>query len=133
MASFSVDGYATALLIPPKGSYAHGVSGNPATIYGYGTWTNGPIAASYLSTHLGVPLSTDYAYGHAKGGSLFGATIDNTYTNSTANAPDAIHQIKNYTSQSSTKTNIATTLHFLWIGANDIVTHPAFHSYRRTH
>ena len=101
-----------------NGSYAHGVSGIPATIYGSGTWTNGPVCASYLSTHLGVSLSTNYAYGHAAGGSLFGATIDNSYTKSPAGAPDAIHQIKNYTSNSNTKININTTLHFLWIGAN---------------
>lgn len=107
-------------MLTTSGSYAHGVSGNPATIYGFGTWTNGPVAVSYLSTYLGIPLATDYAYGHANGGSLFGATIDNTYTNSTAGAPDAIHQIKNYTSNASTKAKINSTLHFLWIGANDI-------------
>ena len=103
------------------GSYAHGVtdpSGVNPKVYGYGTWTNGAVAVSYLSDMLNVPLEKDYAYGHADGGSKFGATIDNAYTQSTANAPSSKDQIAEYTG--SSPFNVADTLHFLWIGANDI-------------
>ncbi|TKA57533.1 hypothetical protein B0A55_10997 [Friedmanniomyces simplex] len=61
-----------------NGSYAHGINGDPANIYGFGTWTDGPVAVSYLAEHLGVPL-TDYAFGACCGGGSFGATINNTY------------------------------------------------------
>ncbi len=104
------------------GSYAHGVAqaGDPTnTIYGFRTWTDGPVAVSYLVDLLGVPLATDYAFGHANGGSLFGATIDNAYTPSTANAPSSKEQIANYTATGELSM-VGETLHFLWIGANDI-------------
>jgi len=77
------------------------------------------VAVSFLVDHLGVPLTTNYAFGHANGGSLFGATIDNTYTQSTANAPSSKDQIANY-SATGDHSQIGQTLHFLWIGANDI-------------
>ena len=104
------------------GSVAHGVAqdGDPSnTIYGFRTWTNGPIAVSYLAGLLEVPLAVDYAYGHASGGSKFGATIDNSYTKSDANAPSSKDQIANYTS-STEFAHVSDALHFLWIGANDI-------------
>ena len=104
-----------------NGSVANGVAdaNNPTnSIYGFNTWTDGPIMASYLSSLLGVPL-LDYAFGHADGGSKFGATIDNSYTQSTANAPSSKDQIANYTS-SSNVASARNSLHFLWIGANDI-------------
>ena len=118
---FTSNTFDTSANILCLGSYAHCVAdptncGNK--IYGFGTWTDGPIAVSYLVTELGVPLTTDYAFGHANGGSLFGATIDNAYTQSTANAPSAKDQIATYTT--SNPTDIADALHFLWIGANDI-------------
>lgn len=106
-----------------NGSVAHGVAspGHPNnTIYGFRTWTDGPIAVSYLVDLLGVPLATDYAFGHAAGGSKFGATINNTYNLSPAGAPDAFEQLKNYTSTPGFKDDIAKTMHFLWFGANDI-------------
>ncbi|KAJ8608060.1 hypothetical protein MRB53_039895 [Persea americana] len=105
-----------------NGSFAHGVQdSNPQnTIYGYRTWTNGPVAVSYLSTYLNTPLTTDYAFGHANGGSLFGATIDNAYTKSTANAPSSKDQINTYLASPGVASTIGSTLHFLWIGANDI-------------
>lgn len=34
-----------------NGSYAHGITGSPANVYGFGTWTNGPVAVSYLVSH----------------------------------------------------------------------------------
>lgn len=107
-----------------NGSYAHGVTDpshkNPK-VYGFGTWTNGPVAVSYLSDNIKTPLVADFAYGHADGGSKFGATIDNTYTKSTAGAPSSKDQINNYTTTyPNVKSSIADTLHFLWIGNNDI-------------
>lgn len=90
------------------------------TIYGYRTWTDGPVAISYLVDLLKLPLKYDFAIGHKSGGSKFGATINNTYTNSTAGVPAAVDQIKNYTSHATYNANIAKNLHFLWIGANDI-------------
>lgn len=65
-----------------------------------------------------MPL-LDYAYGHADGGSRFGATVDNSYTQSTANAPSSKDQISNYTS-SAHVADAKSALHFLWIGNNDI-------------
>lgn len=105
------------------GSYAHGVAdpNNPKnTIYGYKTWTNGPVAVSYLSTLIDTPLTADFAFGGADGGSKLGATINNSYTPS-AYAQDGFQQVKNYTSTPGLrKSEIADTLHFLWIGNNDI-------------
>lgn len=40
-----------------NGSYAHGITGDPANVYGFGTWTDGPVAVSYLADLLGVPLT----------------------------------------------------------------------------
>lgn len=95
-------------------------AGDPTNkIYGASTWTNGPVAVSYLSSLLDTPLTKDLAYGHKNGGSLFGATIDNDYTKSTASAPSTKEQIASYKT-SFDKATIAETLHFLWIGANDI-------------
>lgn len=102
------------------GSSAHGVAGNPETIYGFGTWTNGPVAVSYLSDDLGTPL-TDYAFGHSDGGANFGATTDNSFTKSNSGAPSAKDQIANYTAQGDTASKMAQTLHFMWIGNNDVI------------
>lgn len=110
-----------------NGSVAHCVAAAPPTnpgkcnntIYGASTWTDGPIAVSFLVTYLNMSLTLDFAFGHANGGSKFGATIDNSFTNSFA--PSAKDQIANYTNgPAAYRTNIAKTLHFLWIGANDI-------------
>lgn len=110
-----------------NGSYAHCVAAPgdcTNTIYGARTWTDGPVAISYLSTLLGVPLAADHAFGHASGGSLFGATIDNAFTQSTAHAPSAKEQVGNYTAQlaasRTSAASVAQALHFVWIGANDI-------------
>ena len=68
-----------------NGSYAHNVAADNAThvvkgnaIYGARTWTNGPVAVSYLADLLGVPMDQNFAFGHAWGGANFGATIDDT-------------------------------------------------------
>ncbi|KAF6232046.1 hypothetical protein HO173_009883 [Letharia columbiana] len=76
-----------------NGSYAHNVAawsptnvvdGN--TIYGARTWTSGPVAVSYLTDLLGVPMDQNFAFGGAWGGSRFGATIDDTMQQSNFSA-----------------------------------------------
>lgn len=105
-----------------NGSSDHNMAGNPETIYGYKTWTDGPIAAEVLADNMKLPIVYDFAFGHANGGSLFGATVDNTFTQSMAMAPSAADQIQNYTSSGYyNKGTIGQTLHFLWIGNNDVI------------
>lgn len=106
-----------------NGSSDHGVAGNPETIYGFKTWTDGPIAAEVLANLLQIPIKYDYAYGHAAGGSKFGATVDNHFTQSDANAPSCADQVKNYTSTGYyyNKNTVANSIHFLWCGNNDVL------------
>ena len=126
-----------------NGSYAHNVAANSPTdvvdgnkIYGARTWTNGPVAVSYLTDLLGVPMNQNFAFGHAWGGSHFGATIDDTVQQSNFSAsledgpwfnsgrfsepcwgaPSAKIQINDYIKGGVNKE----ALHFLWIGANDM-------------
>lgn len=82
----------------------------------YGTWTNGPVAISYLSTLLSAPL-TFYAF-RGGGGSTFGATVNNEYTTSLAGAQSLNQQIANYTSAGSA--DITQSLQFIWISENDL-------------
>jgi len=103
-----------------NGSYAHGITGSPANVYGFGTWTNGPVAVSYLSSLLSVPLQ-DFAYGGCCGGGSYGATLDNAYTPSPAGSPSLLDQIKNYTS--GDHTNIENAMQFIWVGQNDLSEH----------
>ncbi|KAF2121439.1 hypothetical protein BDV96DRAFT_564261 [Lophiotrema nucula] len=103
-----------------NGSYAHGITGDPATVYGYGTWTNGPVAVSYLSSLFNAPL-TDYAYGGCCGGGDFGATFDNAYTKSNAGAASLVDQIANYSSTGYA--GIKESLGFVWVGQNDLSLH----------
>lgn len=103
-----------------NGSYAHGITGSPATVYGYGTWTNGPVAVSYLANLLGVRLR-DFAFGGCCGGSSFGATLDNTYTKSPAGSPSLLDQVANYTS--SNHDNVKHAMEFVWVGQNDLSKH----------
>lgn len=72
-----------------NGYYAHGITGDPASVYGFGTWTNGPVAVSCLSDLLSAPI-TDYAFGGCCGGGDFGATFDNAYTSSPAKAASLV-------------------------------------------
>lgn len=103
-----------------NGSYAHGITGSPANVYGFGTWTNGPVAVSYLSSLLSAPLQ-DFAYGGCCGGGSFGATLDNTYTASPAKSPSLVDQIKNYTS--GDHSNVKNAMQFIWVGQNDLDVH----------
>lgn len=43
-----------------NGSYVHGL--DPQNIYGHYTWTDGPIASTYLAGFLGVP-ELNFAWG----------------------------------------------------------------------
>ncbi|TKA29265.1 hypothetical protein B0A50_03775 [Salinomyces thailandicus] len=108
-----------------NGSYAHGITGSPANVYGFGTWTDGATAISYLADLLYVPL-TDYAFGGCCGGSSFGATIDNSYTPAAAKlkngnpVPSVYDQIfKNYT-RTGAPLGIKNSLQFIWTGENDL-------------
>jgi len=93
----------------------------PSPIYGGRTNTNGPVAVSYLSDMIKVPLTINLAVGHAAGGSKFGATIDNIFTPSDAGAPSAMEQISSYLSDGHSVNGIEDTLHFLWAGNNDAI------------
>ena len=109
-----------------NGSYAHGITGNPANVYGFGTWTNGPVAVQYLTDLLGVPLD-DYAFGGCCGGGSFGATINNQYTEAAAQwngqSVPAIHdQVRlNYTHPAPA--SIKSSMQFIWTGENDLSAH----------
>lgn len=109
-----------------NGSYAHGITGNPANVYSFGTWTDGPVAVSYLADLLGVPL-VDYAFGGCCGGGTFGAVLDNSYTSGAAQVngapvPSLHDQIRNnYTQQANN--NIKNSMQFIWIGENDLSMH----------
>lgn len=112
-----------------NGSYDHCVQAGAGQcnnkIYGHGTWTDGPVAVSYLVDKLNVPLAEDYAWGWAHGGGAgdnMAATIKQTYTA----APDVksgYQQVQEYLASSDP--NIKDTLAFLWIGNMDI-TMPKF-------
>ena len=109
-----------------NGSYAHGITGDPANVYSFGTWTNGPVAVQYLAGLLGIPLD-DYAFGGCCGGSSSGATISAAYTTPQAQwngkpVPSVHEQIaKNYTNP--TPSSIKTSLQFLWTGQNELSVH----------
>ncbi|KAI1328376.1 hypothetical protein F5Y16DRAFT_369530 [Xylariaceae sp. FL0255] len=110
-----------------NGSYAHGIAGNPETIYGFGTWTDGPVAVQYLASLLDVPL-TDYAFGAANGGAQFGATINNTYTPSESEwngqpVPSVHDQIIHNYTYPTAPSSIKESLQFIWTGQNDLTKH----------
>lgn len=88
--------------------------------HGFGTWTNGPVAVSYLSDLLDVP-PTGYAFEAANGGGEFGATVDNAYTQSPAGAQSLTDQIANYTG--STGRHLKKSLQFIWIGEKGLSAH----------
>lgn len=110
-----------------NGSYVHGITGDPADVYSFGTWTNGPVAVQYLAGELGVPLD-DYAFGGCCGGGFFGATINNTYTPAQAKwdgkpVPSVHDQIRwNYT-HPHPPSSIRDSLQFIWTGQNDLSEH----------
>ncbi|KAK5105170.1 hypothetical protein LTS08_001444 [Lithohypha guttulata] len=107
-----------------NGSYAHGVTGDPATVYGYGTWTNGPVAVSYLASSLGVPLVADYAFGGCCGAASSGATLDSSYTEPDAGAPSLQDQVANYSA--AVRKGVfrpSSSLGFIWVGQNDLSKH----------
>jgi len=103
-----------------NGSRAHGVTGDPEWIYGFGTWTNGPVAVSYLADMLKVPLE-DFAFGGSEGAQKFGATLSNAFTKSDAGSPSLVDQIANYTTTSAS--NVEKSMQFIWAGQNDLMKH----------
>lgn len=103
-----------------SGSFAHGITGNPASVYGFNTWTNGKVAVQYLADMLGTSLDS-YAYGGCCGGGSFGATIDEDYTPSPAHAQSVKQQITNYTDAGAALAK--ESLGFVWIGENDLSVH----------
>lgn len=107
-----------------NGTFAHctqagaGDCGNK--IYGHGTWTNGPVAVSYLSDKLSVPLTEDYAWGWNHGGGngdKMAATIKQSF-DASPDSQDGFQQVASYLS--SVKDDIGQTLQFLWVGNMDI-------------
>lgn len=112
-----------------SGSYAHGITGDPAFVYGNDTWTNGPVAVMWLASFLGMPLDS-YAFGGCCGGGKFGATIDEDYTISPAGAQSVKQQISNYTSAGAKAAD--KSMGFVWVGENDLSEHTdayvSFHS-----
>ncbi|KAK3068877.1 hypothetical protein LTR53_013218 [Teratosphaeriaceae sp. CCFEE 6253] len=107
-----------------NGSYAHGITGDNSNNYGFGTWTDGPVAISYLADLLNAPL-TDYAFGGCCGGASSGATINNTYSAAAAQydgkpVPSVHDQIFwNYT-KNGAPSSIKSALQFIWTGVNDL-------------
>ncbi|KAK3113025.1 hypothetical protein LTR53_010082 [Teratosphaeriaceae sp. CCFEE 6253] len=107
-----------------NGSYAHGITGDNSNNYGFGTWTDGPVAVSYLADLLHAPL-TDYAFGGCCGGASSGATINNTYSAAAAQydgkpVPSVHDQIFwNYT-KAGVPSGIGSALQFIWTGVNDL-------------
>ncbi|KAF2719771.1 hypothetical protein K431DRAFT_286406 [Polychaeton citri CBS 116435] len=108
-----------------NGSYAHGITDNPANVYGFGTWTNGPVAVSYLANLLGV-RHRNLAWGGCCGGGSYGATIDNDYTQAAAEwkgapVPSVHDQI--YNNYSNSNPNVHNALQLIWVGENDLSKH----------
>ena len=79
-----------------------------------------------------MPLSYDYAFGSSLGGEKYGSVCNNSavdpsqlssysYLLNGQLIPDAISQVSNYTSNPTTKANIAKTLHVFWTGNNDVI------------
>ncbi|KAL8287434.1 hypothetical protein RQP46_003292 [Phenoliferia psychrophenolica] len=112
------------------GSYRHGITGDPKTLWGFGTWTDGHVSVTKLAQLLGLPLSYDYAFGSSGGGEKIGSVCDNSLIPSSqtgsyaqldgAIVPSAIEQIKNYTSGPLAK-EASSALHVLWTGNNDVI------------
>jgi phospholipase/lecithinase/hemolysin len=89
-----------------------------------GTWTNGPVAVSYLNDLLSLGPSglKDYSQGGCCGGGSYGATLDPTYTPaSAAKAPALSEQIANFTSSGAPSAK--QSLGFIWAGQNDLSAH----------
>jgi phospholipase/lecithinase/hemolysin len=92
---------------------------------GFGTWTDGPVAVSYLASLLGKPLR-DFAFGGCCGGASFGATLDNAYTPSPAlyknqSVPSVKDQI--YSNYTHSMSNVGHALHVITAGQNDLTKH----------
>lgn len=101
-----------------SGSYLADITGNPRNVYGYKTWTNGPIAVTYLTQMLGTPMGWDYAIGGDNGGAGIGATISAAYTPMPPHIFSVQDQIQWYINNGSS--GISETMQFIWVGQNDL-------------
>lgn len=100
-----------------NGSFAHGMTGE-TSVYGFDTWTNGPVAVSYMADTLNLPL-IDYAFGGCCGGGSAGATLDDSYTPSDSGAPSIQEQVANYTSAvHSGNLKPKKSMGFIWAGVS---------------
>ena len=92
--------------------------------------TDGPVAVSYLEQALGIPLSTNYAFGSSGGAATLGSVCDNSLIPSNQQSshaklktgqivPAALDQVNQYTSGGSN--DAGNTLHFFWTGNNDVI------------
>lgn len=101
-----------------SGSYLADITGSPRDVYGFKTWTNGPVAVTYLAQMLGTPMGWDYAIGGDNGGSGIGATISSTYTPMPPHIFSVQDQVQWYISNGSS--DISKTMQFIWVGQNDL-------------
>ena len=101
-----------------SGSYLADITGDPRDVYGFKTWTNGPVAATYLTQMLGTPMGWDYAIGGDNGGSGIGATISSTYTPMPPHIFSVQDQVQWYINNGSS--DISKTMQFIWVGQNDL-------------
>ncbi|KAK4703950.1 hypothetical protein P7C70_g2272, partial [Phenoliferia sp. Uapishka_3] len=112
------------------GSFAHGITGDPKTLWGFGTWTDGHVSVTALARRLGIPLTYDYAFGSSGGGEVIGSVCDSTLIDSSQSksyamldgsyVPSALDQVKNYTSGPYVK-DASNALHVLWTANNDVI------------
>ena len=113
-----------------SGSYLADITGSPRNVYGYKTWTNGPVAVTYLTEMLGTPMGWDYAIGGDNGGSGIGATINAAYTPMPPHIFSVQDQVQWYINNGSS--DITKTMQFIWVGQNDL-SKPSTHQARRAH
>lgn len=117
------------------GSYTHHITGSDGSsnMWGYATFTDGPVAVTYLSQMINTPIAYNYAFGSADGAQYIGSVCQNrdidddtrdghAHLDSDHLVPAARQQVFNYTSGAShLRANVDSTLHFFWTGNNDVI------------
>ncbi|KAF2240093.1 hypothetical protein EV356DRAFT_527930 [Viridothelium virens] len=104
-----------------SGSYLADITGSPRDVYGFKTWTNGPVAITYLTQMLGTPMGWDYAIGGDNGGAGIGATINAKYTSMPPHIFSVQDQVQWYINNGSS--DVSKTMQFIWVGQNDLSEH----------
>ncbi|KAK5721238.1 hypothetical protein LTR17_014700 [Elasticomyces elasticus] len=100
-----------------NGSYAHNISGGDAdNSYGFGTWTDGPVAVSYLAHLLEVPL-VDYVAALTTARILARRSTTQYHGEPVPSIHDQIFW--NYTRDGAPE-NIKNVIQFIWTGQNDL-------------